>query len=63
MRTIHKKHRDPQRLWPVGECSRCGTERYPNDPCWRLNGQTLCEDCAAPWLLAFLSRRNREVER
>ncbi len=54
MRITHRKHRDPQRLWPAGECSRCGAEQYPGGIRWRLNGQTLCRDCALFQLLEGL---------
>ncbi len=55
LRTTRKKTRDSQRVRPVGQCSRCGGEAYPGDLCWRLGGQTLCEDCLTPWLLAELA--------
>lgn len=50
MRTIHKRHRDPQRAFPTAECVFCGGELYRGDLYWRLAGQVLCEDCVALWL-------------
>lgn len=63
MRITQKKHRDPQRLRPMGECSRCGAEQYPGGVCWRVNGQVICEDCALAWLLAALGRKSGEAVR
>lgn len=64
MRTIHKKSRDPQRVYPVAECALCGGELYPGDACWRLAGQLFCEDCVIQWVLeelSFCRMRLREV--
>ncbi len=46
MRTVPKKHRDPQRRCPAGQCCLCEGELYPGELCWRLAGRTLCRDCA-----------------
>ena len=55
MRYIRKRHRDPQRAVLVEQCACCGGELYPGNPCWRLAGRTLCEDCVVPWLLRELA--------
>ena len=31
-------------------CEECGTELYPEDEYFRLEGQILCEECAHDWL-------------
>ncbi|MDE7220722.1 MAG: hypothetical protein K2O45_14075 [Oscillospiraceae bacterium] len=66
MRTVHKKHRDLQRAFPVGECCLCGGELYRGEICWHLAGRTLCGDCAGTWLADKLTAcrlRLREVRR
>ena len=55
MRYIRKPHRDPQRAVPAEQCACCGRELYRGNPCWRLAGRTLCEDCVGPWLLQELA--------
>lgn len=55
LRYIRKNHRDLQRMAPVEQCARCGRELYPGNPCWRLGGGALCEDCVVPWLLQELA--------
>lgn len=55
MRYTRKVHRDLQQASPVEQCACCGRELYSGNPCWRFWGRTLCEDCAAPWLLRELA--------
>ena len=47
MRIVHKKRRDPQRTFPVGECCLCGGELYRGEVWRRAAGRTLCGDCAS----------------
>lgn len=55
MRIIPKRHRDPQRRVPAGECALCGGDLYPGQHVWKLWGRLLCEDCAARWVLEELA--------
>ncbi len=55
MREIHTVRWDGERAEPAGKCVRCGGELYEGEAAWRFWGRTLCEDCAAPWLLEELA--------
>lgn len=55
MRIVHKRRRDGQRAFPAAECALCGGELYRGESSWRLNGRTLCQDCAARWVLEELA--------
>ena len=55
LRYIRKRRTDLQRAVPAEECTCCGRELYPGNPCWHFWGRTLCEDCVVPWLLQELA--------
>lgn len=55
MRTVHKRHSDPQRARPDGYCTCCGRELYAGTLRWKLWGNVLCRECVVSWVLNELS--------
>ena len=63
MRYRRKQRQDSQRLWPGGQCGRCGRELYPGESCWHINGILLCKSCLLDYALGFFAPHREEVGR
>lgn len=52
---LHSKGYDDWKLNPpelkesAFKCSCCGEPLYPEDKCWKMEGEHYCHDCAREW--------------